>query len=223
MTINRLEAFSDGVLAIAITLLVLQIGVPEAGEGGLGHALTEEWPSFAAFAVSFFVIGIIWVNHHGVVDHLKRANRTVLFLNLLLLFSVTFIPFPTALLAEHLDAGVDEEVAAAVYMGAMSLVAASFSMLWLYITAHRQELGVDLGDEEIRRRTRLFTAGAPVYLVSIGIAFVSPGAVLVINALVAIYYAAAGGMRSPDHPWRPADRAVRPRHQTTDSTDRTCG
>jgi uncharacterized membrane protein len=197
MTINRLEAFSDGVLAIAITLLVLEIGVPEAGEGGLWHGLTEQWPSFATFAVSFFGIGVIWVNHHGVLDHLKRANRTVLFLNLLLLFSVAFIPFPTALLAEHLDAGVDEEVAAAVYMGAMSLMAFSFSALWIYITTHRQELGVDLGDEEIRRRTRLFIAGAPVYLASIGIAFVSPEAVLVINALVAVYYAAAGGMRSP--------------------------
>jgi uncharacterized membrane protein len=197
MTTNRLEAFSDGVFAIAITLLVLEIGVPEAGHGGLWDALTEEWPSFAAFAVSFLVIGIIWVNHHGVVDHIKRANRGVLYLNLLLLFSVAFIPFPTALLAEHLDAGVDEEVAAAVYMGAMSLMAVSFSVLWTYITTHRQELGVDLGDEEVRRRTRLFTAGAPVYLASIVIAFVSPGAVLVINALLAVYYAAAGGMRSP--------------------------
>jgi uncharacterized membrane protein len=197
MTIDRLEAFSDGVFAIAITLLVLEIGVPGAGEGGLWHALTEEWPSFAAFAVSFLVIGIIWVNHHGVVDHLKRANRAVLYLNLLLLFSVAFIPFPTALLAEHLDAGVDEEVAAAFYMGAMSLMAVSFSVLWTYITTHRQELGVDLGDEEVLRQTRLFIAGAPVYLASIGIAFVSPGAVLVINALLAVYYAAAGAMRSP--------------------------
>jgi uncharacterized membrane protein len=198
MTTNRLEAFSDGVFAIAITLLVLEIGVPEAGEGGLWHALTEEWPSFAAFAVSFFVIGIIWVNHHGVIDHLKRANRSVLYLNLLLLFSVAFIPFPTALLAEHLDAGVDEEVAAAVYMGAMSLMAVCFGILWTYITAHRTELGVDLPDEEIRRRTRLFTAGTPVYLAGIGIAFISPAAVLVLTALLAVYYAAAGGMRSPE-------------------------
>jgi uncharacterized membrane protein len=198
MTTNRLEAFSDGVFAIAITLLVLEIGVPEAGEGGLWQALTEEWPSFAAFAVSFFVIGIIWVNHHGVIDHLKRVNRSVLYLNLLLLFSVAFIPFPTALLAEHLDAGVDEAVAAAVYMGAMSLMAVCFAILWTYITAHRTELGVDLPDEEIRRRTRLFTAGTPVYLAGIGIAFISPAAVLVLTALLAVYYAAAGGMRSPE-------------------------
>jgi uncharacterized membrane protein len=194
---DRLEAFSDGVFAIAITLLVLEIGVPEAGEGGLWQALMAEWPSFAAFAVSFLVIGIVWVNHHGVIDHLQWASRTVLYLNLLLLFSVAFLPFPSALLAEHLDAGADEEVAAAVYMGAMSLMAVNFSMLWTYITSRRDELGVDLTDAEIRHRTRLFTAGTPVYLAGIGIAFVSPEAVLAITALLAFYYAAVGGMRSP--------------------------
>jgi uncharacterized membrane protein len=198
LSTNRLEAFSDGVFAIAITLLVLEIHVPEAGEGGLWHALTEEWPSFAAFAVSFFVIGIIWINHHGVIDHIRRANRPVLFLNLLVLFSVAFIPFPTALLAEHLDAGVDEEVAAAVYMGAMSLMAVSFGILWTYITSRREELGVTLSDEEIRHRTRLFTAGTPFYLLSIGVAFISPEAILVLTALLAIYYAVAGGMKSPE-------------------------
>jgi uncharacterized membrane protein len=150
------------------------------------------------FAVSFLVIGIIWVNHHGVIDHLQRADRTVLYLNLLLLLFVAFLPFPTALLAEHLDAGVDEEVAAAVYVGAMSLMALIFSVLWTYVTSRREELGVDLIEEEIRRRTRLFTAGTPVYLASIGIAFVSPKAVLVIAALIAVYYAGAGGMRSPE-------------------------
>lgn len=197
MTTNRLEAFSDGVFAIAITLLVLEIGVPEADEGGLWHALTEEWASFAAFAVSFMVIGIIWVNHHAVIDHVKQANRPLLFLNLLVLFSVAFVPFPTALLAEHLDAGVDQEVAAAVYMGAMSLMAISFGLLWTYITSNRELFGLDLTDEDIKHRTRLFTLGTPFYLASIGIAFISPEAVLVINAALAIYYAVAGGMTSP--------------------------
>jgi TMEM175 potassium channel family protein len=154
VSVNRLEAFSDGIFAIAITLLALQIDVPEAGEGRLWHGLTEEWPSFAAFTVSFLVIGIVWINHHGVIDHLQSVNRTVLYLNLMLLFSVAFLPFPTALLAEHLDAGVDEDVAAAVYMGAMSLLAVSFSTLWMYITRRRQELGVDLTDAEISRVTR---------------------------------------------------------------------
>ncbi|MDP9189126.1 MAG: TMEM175 family protein [Actinomycetota bacterium] len=198
MTTGRLEAFSDGVFAIAITLLILEIRVPEAGAGGLWHALTEEWPSFAAFFVSFLVIGIIWVNHHAVLDHIKRATRPLLFINLLLLFSVAFIPFPTALMAEHLESGVDEEVAAAVYMGAMSLMAVAFGVLWTYITSHRDQLGVELSEEEISRRTKLFTAGTPIYLLSIGLAFVSPEAVLVVTALLAVYYAVAGGMKAPE-------------------------
>jgi TMEM175 potassium channel family protein len=191
---DRLEAFSDGVFAIAITLLVLEIPVPAAGDGGLWHELKGEWPSFAAFTISFFLIGIVWVNHHGVIDHLQRTDRTVLFLNLLLLFFVAFLPFPTTLLAEHLDAGIDKEVAAAVYMGAMSLISLSFGLLRTYIYARRDELGLDITDDQIRRRKRLFSAGTPVYLISIGIAFISPEAVLVISALLAIYYAAVGGI-----------------------------
>jgi uncharacterized membrane protein len=81
MTKNRLEAFSDGVFAVAITLLVLEINIP--GGENLWHQLKEDWPSFASFFVRFWVIGIIWVNHHGVIDHLKRADRGVLYLNLL--------------------------------------------------------------------------------------------------------------------------------------------
>ena len=116
MSKSRLEAFSDGVFAVAITLLVIEIAVP-TGED-LWHQLKDEWPSFASFFVSFWVIGIIWVNHHGVLDHLKRADRGVLYLNLLLLMTVVFIPFSTALLAEHLKSGADEEVAAVVYSAA---------------------------------------------------------------------------------------------------------
>jgi uncharacterized membrane protein len=81
MSKNRLEAFSDGVFAIAITLLVLEIGVPEGDH--LWSELEDDWPSFAAFAVSFWVIGVIWVNHHGVLDHLARVDRGILYINLL--------------------------------------------------------------------------------------------------------------------------------------------
>src|SRR5882724_8319589 len=128
MTKNRLEAFSDGVFAVAITLLVLEINVP--GGENLWHQLKEEWPSFASFFVSFWVIGIIWVNHHGVIDHLKRADRGVLYLNLLVLMSVVLIPFATALMADHLKSGADEHVAAAVYAGAFVLMAVAFAVLW---------------------------------------------------------------------------------------------
>jgi TMEM175 potassium channel family protein len=194
MTTNRLEAFSDGVFAIAITLLVLELNVPTGDN--LWHELKQEWPSFASFFVSFWVIGIIWVNHHGVLDHLDRADRGVLYLNLLLLFTVVFIPFPTALMAEHLKSGADEQVAAVVYSGAFLAMAISYAFLWTYITNRRELLGVQMTDEEIRRTSRSFLIGNPFYALAVGMAFISPAVVLVIIALLAVYYAVAG-MRSP--------------------------
>jgi uncharacterized membrane protein len=156
---NRLEAFSDGVFAIAITLLILELNVP-AGDH-LWEQLKDEWPSFAAFFVSFWVIGIIWVNHHGVLDHLARADRGVLYLNLLLLFTVVFIPFPTALLAEHLKSGEDENVAAVVYSGAFVAMSVAYGLLWTYITKRKELLGVELTDEQISRISRRFLIGNP--------------------------------------------------------------
>jgi uncharacterized membrane protein len=194
MTTNRLEAFSDGVFAVAITLLVLEIEVP--GGENLWHDLKEQWPSFAAFAVSFWVIGIIWVNHHGVIDHLKRADRGVLYLNLLVLMTVVFIPFSTELFAIHLKSGADEKVAAIVYSSSFLAMGVSFGLLWTYVTSHREALGVSLTDEEVRSTRRSFLIGNPIYALAFAMSFVSPAAVLPIVALVAFYYAIVG-MRSP--------------------------
>jgi TMEM175 potassium channel family protein len=194
VTTNRLEAFSDAVFAVAITLLVLELSVPVGDE--LWHELKDEWPSFAAFFVSFWVIGIIWVNHHAVIDHIARADRGVLYLNLLLLMTVVFIPFSTALLAEHLKSGADEEIAAAVYSGAFLAMAISYGLLWTYITNRRELLGVALTDEEIRRTTVTFLIGNPFYALAVVISFISPAVVLVINGLLAVYYMVVG-MRSP--------------------------
>src|ERR1700750_695695 len=133
MSTSRIEAFSDGVFAIAITLLVLEIKVPEHPKDGLGHALLEQWPVYASYVVSFFVIGIIWINHHAVFDHLLRADRAVLFLNLLLLFWIALLPWPTNVLAPYMrDGGADERVAAVLYTGVMTLMGASFGALWTY-------------------------------------------------------------------------------------------
>jgi uncharacterized membrane protein len=191
---NRLEAFSDGVFAVAITLLILEVNVP-SGED-LWHELGEEWPSFASFFVSFWVIGIIWVNHHGVLDHLKRADRPVLYLNLLVLMTVVFIPFSTALMAEHLKSGADESVAAFVYSAAFFAMAIAFGGLWSYITRHRESLGVELRDDQIRRTSLAFLIGNPFYAVALVMAFISPAGVLIINGALALYYMALG-MRSP--------------------------
>src|SRR3954447_23128621 len=195
MKTNRLEAFSDGVFAVAITLLVLEINIP--GGEDLWHQLKDEWPSFASFFVSFWVIGIIWVNHHGVVDHLKRADRPVLYLNLLVLMTVVFIPFSTALMADHLKSGADETVAAVVYSGAFLAMAIAFGLLWTYITKRREALGVELSDAEVRRTSITFQIGNPFYAIAVAVAFISPAVVLVIIGGLAVYYMVAG-MRSPD-------------------------
>jgi uncharacterized membrane protein len=192
---SRLEAFSDGVFAVAITLLILEINVP-AGEN-LWHQLKEEWPSFASFFVSFWVIGIIWVNHHGLLDHLKRTDRPVLYINLLVLMTVVFIPFSTALMAEHLKSGADEKVAALVYALAFLAMGIAFNLFWAYIVKHRRELGVEIPDEEVRRMSVGFMIGSPIYVVAVIMAFISPAVVLIIIPAVAVYYMLAG-MRSPD-------------------------
>jgi len=192
---NRLEAFSDGVFAVAITLLILEINVP--GGENLWHDLKEEWPSFASFLVSFWVIGIIWVNHHGLIDHLKRTDRPVLYLNLLVLMTVVFIPFSTALMADHLKSGADEEVAALVYALAFLAMGLAFNVFWTYIVKHRRELGVELTDGEVRRMSVGFTIGSPLYAIAVIMAFISPEVVLVIVGAVAAYYMVSG-MRSPD-------------------------
>src|SRR5512140_3700214 len=102
---GRAEAFSDGVLAVAITLLALDLHVDVTGHGSVAHQLRERWPTFAAYVVSFFVIGVIWVNHHALFALIDRVDRVLLFENLLLLMFVTTLPFTTSTLADFVRAG----------------------------------------------------------------------------------------------------------------------
>jgi uncharacterized membrane protein len=198
MSKSRIEAFSDGVFAIAITLLVLEIHVPEDPEEGLGRALLDQWPAYASYVVSFFVIGIIWINHHAVFDHLVRADRTLLFLNLLLLLFVALLPWPTNLLATYMqEGGADERVAAVVYSGTMTAMGAAFGALWTYATRHGTLLGETLSPAEVQRLTRRFVVGTPVYLLSMLVALVSAPACLALNALLAVYYALPAGGAIP--------------------------
>jgi uncharacterized membrane protein len=196
----RLEAFSDGVFAVAITLLVLEIKVPEVGGGELAHALADQWPSYASYAVSFFVIGVIWMNHHAVFEHLTRADRRLMGLNLFLLLWIVLIPWSTDLMATYMrDGGEGERVAALVYAGTMALMGGSFGALWTYASRDRRLLGADLTDEEIRQRTFRFTIGAPLYFLALVVALFSAPAWLLIIGALAIYYAlpGAGLMRVP--------------------------
>ncbi len=191
MSSRRLEAFSDGVFAIAITLLVLDLAVPPregTPEGGLAAALGHQWPAYFAYLVSFLVIGIIWVNHHSVFVRVRLVDRPVLFANLLLLLTVSVIPFPTRLLAEYLTAGADAHVAAAVYSATMLAMGLSYSVLWLAITRDARLLHEHIDPVASRSALRRFGLGNIFYLATIGLSFISAVATLAVHAALAIYY-----------------------------------
>ena len=195
VTKGRLEAFSDGVFAIAATLLVLEIKVPQTGGGSLWHALGDQWPSYAAYAVSFFTIGIIWVNHHAQYDRIREPDRWLLFLNLLLLFWVAFIPFPTALVAEQLRSGSasSQHTAAAVYALVLLLMGFSFFAAWAYASRARL-LPDDMSAADVRRLLFRNVLGQAGYVLALGVAFVSAGVSLAICGLVALYYVPPEGI-----------------------------
>jgi len=132
---TRAEAFSDGVFAVAATLLVFSLQSPDV-KSGLGTVLLNDWPSYATYAISFGTILVIWVNHHAVLDSMERFDRTLLFLNGLLLLTVAALPFPTGVLAHYLQAGHDQQAAVATYGVAMSLMASAFTLMNLYARQH---------------------------------------------------------------------------------------
>src|SRR5215208_4150476 len=185
---NRAEAFSDGVFAIAATLLVLELKVPHVEPGGLADALLQRWPSYATYVVSFLTIGIIWVNHHAVMDRINYVNRPLLFLNLVFLMAVAAIPFPTALLADYLQAGHDERLASAVYGVTMSLMGIAFGLIWAYAVFSEDLLHESVDSHRARRSLLIFAAGNPLYLLAIGVSLLSAELGLAIYALLALFY-----------------------------------
>jgi len=181
---GRLESFSDGVFAVAITLLALNLTIAGPGHGPLLHQLGHHWPSFVAYLISFFTIGIIWVNHHTLI-----ANRTLLFANLVLLLVIVAIPFATATMASYLTAGgQDAHVAAALYAGTFELMSLAFVGL-LEWALHEDERMHQPVPATARKavRTRFYIGQLP-YLVAFGVAFVSAPVAVIITAVVAIYY-----------------------------------
>jgi uncharacterized membrane protein len=188
MRSSRTEAFSDGVFAVAITLLVLNVAVPEAGAVPLRHALTSLWPSYAAYVVSFTTIGIMWVNHHAIFRCIRVVDRPLQFINLFLLMIITFIPFPTSLLGRYIEASRDSGLAAAVYGFVMVLMALGFSVLWGYAIYHPHllEEGVDV--KAARASFPRFASGIVIYVACIGIAFISAKLSLAALALIDAFY-----------------------------------
>ncbi len=188
MDSGRLEAFSDGVFAVAITLLALDLAVPEPGPVRLVTQLADHWPSFAAYVVSFLTIGIIWVNHHALFRNIARIDRTLLFLNLLLLFFVISIPFATSTIAGYLkEASQDASVAAAIYEGVFLCMGLSFAVLFWW-TIRREHLKEPLPPGAVWAAISRFGIGNVGYLAAVGVAFLSPSGALLISGLLAVYY-----------------------------------
>jgi len=190
MNKSRVEAFSDGVFAIAITLLVLTIAQPSSSSyRDLGHQLWDRWPSLAAYVVTFAVIGIMWLNHHSIFNNLERVDRPLVYLNQLLLLTVVFLPYPTGVLGEALRRGEGTKVAAVAYTVAMAVNAYCWGALWLYASSGRRLLGPSFPEERRGAATLAFSMGSVVYTLAIGIAFINAYAALAFQALVAVYYA----------------------------------
>jgi uncharacterized membrane protein len=193
-----MEAFSDGVIAVAITLLVLDIHVPMPEHGQtLDRQLLDLWPHYAAYVVSFITIGIIWVNHHVMIGRLRETDHAILFLNLLLLMSIAVLPFATSLMAEYVNKGSGQHVAAVVYAGsylAMSLFFSALNRHILYAKPHmhKRELPVERRRQILRRAV----AGIVPYVVATAFAPLSPYITLIICGAIAGFYAlpiASGG------------------------------
>lgn len=182
----RLEAFSDGVFAIAITLLAFDIAVPAGSEDDLLRAVADEWPSYLAYVISFSTIGVVWLGHTVITEYLERANAMVMRLNLLLLLVVAFIPFPTRLVAEFSDDRPPARVAVTIYGITLLVVSALVSLLWRYALRERL-VRPDAADEEVQALTSRLTPSLAGYVVMIVCGLFLPVVAVVGYLAIAIY------------------------------------
>ena len=193
---NRLEAFSDGVFAVAITLLVLNIKIPGIdllpnqlpNDKDLWPRLGNEWPSLVAYVTSFATIGIMWLNHHRLFIHIKRTDTGLMLLNLLLLLIIVFIPVPTALLAEYIVLPTDH-VAAIIYSGTNVVLAICFNLLWRYASYHNRFLGKNVDTQAVTAINRQYLFGPLLYLIAFGLAWFNTPASIIVNFALALFFA----------------------------------
>jgi len=192
MSAGRLEAFSDGVRAIVITLLILEIHVPDPEQlhASLGAALGDQWPQYVAYLVSFLVVGIIWLNHHATINLLRRTDHGVQVLNLLLLLPVSVLPWPTALLAEYTKSGTpaDQRLAVVVYGVTSTAMALTFNVLWRYLLRHPELHKPQVVPELLEVRNRRYNLGLAAYPVATVIGLLSAPLFLGLMLALAFLY-----------------------------------
>jgi uncharacterized membrane protein len=192
LSVARMEALSDGIFAVAMTLLVLDLHVPDllgrGSPGGLAVALGAQWPAYLAYISSFLTAGIIWANHHAMVRTFRALDKMLLFLNILLLMVVSFIPFSTQVLAHYLVVGGFAPTAMLVYSGTLTLMAVSFFSVWVYAWRARL-LRETLTPAHFNRvtRTHIFQGLVP-YVLADALALTSVWASLALCLLVAVIY-----------------------------------
>lgn len=182
-----MEAFSDGVFAIAITLLVLELGVPAGSEDDLLGSVLDQWPSYLTYLVSFSTIGAVWLEHTVITEFLDRATSALIRLNLLLLMVVSFLPFPTRLLGEYIGEDEAARVAVTVYGLNLLLVATVVSVLWRY-AVHDGLIHADMSDADVQTLTKRLTPGLAGYVVLIGAGLFVPVLALFGYLAIAVYF-----------------------------------
>ena len=189
--LERLGAFCDGVFAIAITLLILEIRVPAAdavARAGLWRELGSRWPSYGAYALSFAIIGIMWANHHNIFRYIGRSNHVFVMLNIGLLMGTAFLPYPTAVLAAYLPVPGARTAATVLYGGTLTFTAILFNAVWRYAAAGRRLLRPEADARLVAWVSREYLFGPVLYAGATLIAFASVWVSLGIHAVLAALY-----------------------------------
>lgn len=192
----RIENFSDAVFAIAITLLVLDLHVPDTNAikngADLLVYLKGEWTSYLAFTLSFFSIFILWVNHHKIFKQIYSRNTAIMFANGFILFLVALVSYPTALLARFFD-GEASNIAVAVYTGIFVLINISYNLLWFIASNNKNLLRPGITNSAIKKMRNNYLYGLPTYLVAFAISFKFPAVALGICMILLIFWAFSSG------------------------------
>jgi uncharacterized membrane protein len=205
METARLETFSDGVFAIAATLLILDVKLPQGGS--VTHGLLEIWPSYLAYALAFVTIGIMWINHHTVFRQIATVDRTFLTINIFFLMVIAFVPFPTRVLAEHLQH--DSKAAAFAYGVVMTLMAAMYGALWFYAATGRRLIAADADQRTVSGISRSFRPGVPIYAISTLSALLSAWLAVALYLAIAAFYVLESSLFGRDEGTEPVPGNVK--------------
>lgn len=186
---GRVEAFSDGVFAVAVTLLILTIQVPPfESHKDIPQWVLGQWPFFLAYAVSFLSILVMWANHHGIFNLVIRTDRVLIILNGVLLMMITFFDYPTAIIAAALHEQRDQRFAAMFYTGTLVVLTIVYQLFWRYIATHPSLIDRHVSPATIQRITREYRFGPVFYLIAFGLAYINVLAGILATLLLAIYF-----------------------------------